>query len=365
MPTNQQQRYLLFAAHLLFWVVWMSFPLYYNSQWFDFPIAFMRILAPTLVLMTLAYTNIGIFIPFLFRNNKLVGYRIFLVYACLIPVAFLLLQQVFVVVNAWSGLELNLIFEATTTQGETVKLHRSEPKGQLPKFVIFGMVLFALFVSSMYGIAKEFIRKERQAAQLKAINTKNELKLLRSQINPHFLFNALNNLYAIVQLKPKKVGEFVLKLSEMLRYVTYDGQQDKVPLDKEVQYLKNYIYFQQWRDSQWQNIELELQETGLDQLLIEPMLLIPFVENAFKHSYEYEQGMWMKIVLKVQTEDTLYFEIGNNKSTLQTQQKVDDEYMGIGIDNIQKRLELLYPDSHQLTIQQDQNSFWAKLTLTL
>lgn len=364
MIADHKHKIAITFAHILFWIFWVSFPLYYNLQWFGFGIAFLRIVPPLAILMTLAYINMGIVIPFLFRNNQFVWYRMLLVYAILIPITFFSIEWAFDIINAWSKVELNVSFSMTMENGQVVNMAPNSSSDRFPRFIIFGMVLFDLFVSSMYGIAKEFIHKERQAAALKAINIKNEIKLLRRQINPHFLFNALNNLYAIVQIKPEKAGDFILKLSEMLRYVTYDCQQEKVLLHKEIEYLNNYIYFQQWRDSKWQNIEVQMDTKGLENMLIEPMLLLPFVENAFKHSYEYEQKMWMTIVLKKQA-NQLYFEIGNNRSQLETQQDVPDEYTGIGIENIQKRLQILYPTTHKLQIRQSEDSFWATLTLKI
>jgi hypothetical protein len=364
MPIKKKYQPSLIVGHILFWVVWTAFPLYYNIQWFGIPMACLRVIPPSILLILVAYINIGIIITFLFRNDKFIWYRMVLVYLILMPITFFSIECTFDLINCWSKIELNINFSMITEDGTILNMTPNSRGDRFPRFIIFGMVLFDFFTSSMYGIAREFLYKERQAAELRAINIKNELKLLRRQINPHFLFNALNNLYAIVQLKPDKAGDFVLKLSEMLRYVTYDGQEEKVLLQKEVEYLNNYIYFQQWRDSKWQNIQLDIDLQGLENMLIEPMLLLPFVENAFKHSYEYEQQMWMTIVLKKEV-DQLYFKIGNNRSQLQTQKKVDDEYTGIGIENIQKRLTILHPHTHQLNIRQDKDSFWATLTLKL
>jgi LytS/YehU family sensor histidine kinase len=175
----------------------------------------------------------------------------------------------------------------------------------------------------------------------------------------------MNNLYAIVQLKPEKAGEFVLKLSDMLRYVTYDCQSDKVSISKEINYLNNYVYFQKWRDQNFQDIQLDM-DTSLNSLQIEPMLLIPFIENAFKHSYDHDSSSkrWVKISLQ-NKEDTLVFEVSNNLSQSNTQEEVPDEYMGIGIGNVQKRLDLLYKHKYQLQIEKDSNSFQIKLTIQL
>jgi LytS/YehU family sensor histidine kinase len=175
----------------------------------------------------------------------------------------------------------------------------------------------------------------------------------------------LNNLYALIQLQPQKAGEFVLKLSDMLRYVTYDCQQERVSIHKEVNYIKNYIYLQQWRDARLEQLEINF-DPNLPDLEVEPMLLLPFVENAFKHSYDTAQPekRWIKLELYYHN-NILVFVAENSLSSTYTQEHVPDEYMGIGIENVKKRLGLLYANRHQLHIEEHNDHFRLELTLQL
>jgi len=352
----------LIGIHLLFWLLLASFPFYYNTHWFGWQIGFIRTIIPFFFLVSLAYLNALVLIPYLFRRHRFVWYRPLIAYLSLVPLGMLLFEQVFIWLNDLTAINVYVVIQATQ-DGEKVGLWDSpeEATAQFPRTIIGMMVLFDLFVSSLYGLAAEFTRRERQETMLKAINLKNELKLLRSQINPHFLFNALNNLYAIVQLKPKKAGEFVLKLSDMLRYITYDCQKEKVTIQKEVVYLRNYIYFQQWREKELLTIELNIDDKILG-LSIEPMLLMPFVENAFKHSYEDNKKRWINIQL-YRAQNDLVFEVKNSHSEADTQRENEDEYAGIGIDNIQKRLELLYPERYDLAISNNKQHFHILLKL--
>lgn len=352
----------IIIAHICFWLLLSATPLQFNTFMFGLPTAIVRTFIPMGFIMFLAYLNIFVIIPRLFHRKEFRWYLPFLAYAVILPLSLLGLENIFYILNEWTDIRVSLTFQAWEN-GVLVNYNKSETS--FPRSVVGLMVLFTLFVSSLYGLGNIFIQRDRQAIHLKSINLKNELKLLRSQINPHFLFNALNNLYAIVQLQPQKAGEFVMKLSDMLRYVTYDCQQDKVSLQKEIGYINNYIYFQKWRDQRFNDIQFEV-APQLSDWQIEPMLLIPFIENAFKHSYDQqtEGNRWVKIALHKEAQQLL-FQVSNSRSSHHTKEEVPDEYMGIGIENVQKRLELLYEDRYALDIDQQEDHFSIKLRINL
>lgn len=359
---NKKNNTKVILAHVTFWLLFMASPLTFNTMLFGFPIAIVRTLIPISVIIMIAYGNNLFVIRQLFRRKGFAWYYPFIAYAIITPFAFFFIEYAFEFVNIITNVEVSLLFELKQN-GEIINTDRSD--ASFPSSVVGLITILVLFISSLYGLALEFIQRDRQEIKLKATNLKNELKLLRRQINPHFLFNAMNNLYAIVQLKPDKAGEFVLKLSDMLRYVTYDCQNDKVSISKEINYLNNYIYFQKWRDQNFQDIQLNI-DPSLHELQIEPMLLIPFIENAFKHSYDHDNNnkRWIKINLQNQ-KNKLLFEVSNNLSKSNTQENVPDEYMGIGIENVQKRLDLLYKNKHQLQIDRNPTSFQIKLIIEL
>ncbi|MFT5646278.1 MAG: two-component system LytT family sensor kinase [Aureispira sp.] len=359
---NQKKNIRVIFAHIIFWLLFMASPLHFNTMLFGLPIALVRTVIPISAMIIIAYGNNLFVIRQLFRRKGFAWYYPFIAYALIIPIAFFFIKYAFHFVNIITNVEVSLLFELKQN-GEIINKNRSA--SSFPGSIIGLITILVLFISSLYGLALEFIQRDRQEIKLKAANLKNELKLLRRQINPHFLFNAMNNLYAIVQLKPEKAGEFVLKLSDMLRYVTYDCQNDKVSISKEINYLTNYVYFQKWRDQNFQDIHLDL-DASLNSLQIEPMLLIPFIENAFKHSYDHDSNnkRWVKISLQNEN-NNLVFEISNSISQSNTQEEVPDEYMGIGIGNVQKRLDLLYKHKYQLQIEKDNNSFQIKLIIQL
>ena len=175
-------------------------------------------------------------------------------------------------------------------------------------------------------------------------NLISEMRFLKSQINPHFLFNALNNIYSLAFRKSDHTPEMIMKLSEMLRHVVYDSS-NSVSLNKEVAYIKNYIDFQTLKLGNEKGVTFDHEGIN-DRLVLEPMLLIPFIENAFKHS-NIEDSDDGSIDIKLSTEGTVIRLEVRNTFSESTQTK--DHTPGIGMQNVQQRLNLVYPEKSKLT----------------
>ncbi|MDB5020038.1 MAG: histidine kinase [Pedobacter sp.] len=187
-----------------------------------------------------------------------------------------------------------------------------------------------------------------------------EVKFLRAQVNPHFLFNILNNLYALTLKKSELAPEVVLKLSEMMEYMLYDTTGEKVLLEKEVSYLKNYIELERLRFSGEVTIEL-IVNADLDRHLIAPFLLLPLVENAFKHGLSKQtKHSWLRIHITLE-QSTLTAVFENTKPSSATNAAKG----GIGLDNLRKRLQLLYPNKHHLELEDRKDTYIAKLIIEL
>lgn len=191
------------------------------------------------------------------------------------------------------------------------------------------------------------------------------LNFLKSQINPHFLFNALNTLYGTaLQEKAERTGEGIQKLGDMMRFMLQENMEDKILLSRDVDYLNNYIALQKLRTSISEDIIIETEiEEQTNHLYISPMLLIPFVENAFKHGISLQSPSHIKISLQTSGQ-TLYFDVHNS---LHIKPENDPEKLqsGIGLQNVQQRLALLYPNQHELIIRKNAKDFFIHLTLQL
>ncbi len=226
---------------------------------------------------------------------------------------------------------------------------------------------FSMFLvgssSTIYGIISDWFIHQSEKMELQTKTMQSELKFLRSQINPHFLFNTLNNLYALTLKKSDDAPEIVLKLSEMMRYMLYECNERKVPLYKEVTYMKNYLDLERLRQHKMIDIKMDITGDVSDQR-IAPLLLIPFIENSFKHglSNEIDHG-FVNISLKING-NHLIFEIVNSKGPSQPKQ-THRRSGGIGLVNVRRRLNLIYDEAYKLEIKNDPNQYKVKLDLTL
>jgi two-component system LytT family sensor kinase len=191
------------------------------------------------------------------------------------------------------------------------------------------------------------------------------LSFLQSQINPHFLFNALNTLYGTaLQENAERTGEGIQKLGDMMRFMLHENVQDKISLTRDVDYLENYISLQKLRTSRSADIVIETQiDEQLNNFQITPMLLIPFVENAFKHGISLQHPSHIKITLQTKG-NTLYFDVHNS---IHIKPDNDPEKLksGIGLANVKQRLALLYPGKHELIIRESAKEFFIHLTVQL
>jgi hypothetical protein len=220
-------------------------------------------------------------------------------------------------------------------------------------------VIFLFAVSTSFRILSDYLDDERQHKELANSRLQAELSFLRSQISPHFMFNVLNSLVSLARKKSDLVEPVIISLSDLLRYMLYESDGAKVSLDKEVKYLRNYIELQQLRFGRDVALRLSLPDR-LPAGTIEPMLLIPFVENAYKHGVGLITDPYIAVRLDA-TPDQLTFSVENKVAPGFEGPK--DRASGIGLANVRRRLSLLYPDSHALLIHRTDATFRVDLTL--
>ncbi|MBR6043412.1 MAG: sensor histidine kinase [Paludibacteraceae bacterium] len=225
-------------------------------------------------------------------------------------------------------------------------------------------VLFicAFFLDFMLYYSQKKKKEEAIKVELEKERNEMELRFLRSQINPHFLFNSLNNIYSMVYMNDKNAPDSILILSEMLRYVTDESKQSHILLREEIKYIENYIKFQQFSYENSLNLIFE-KDVESELVYISPMMLEPFVENGFKYSgLGASKDAFLRISLKT-TGNKLYFSTSNSKGSKGKKGKTERE--GVGIKNVEKRLQLLYPTTHKLEIEETENTFSVKLELLI
>ena len=345
--------------HLLFWVGYVSLSVFVFSGREEIGLALILSLILVIPQMIIAYVNMELLIPRFFIKKK---YLIYAGYVLLCFVGFYLFYE-FVLTSLFDH------FGPPEHAARRLMNENSE-RGERPYFsrmrkmrVIYGFTqaLAIYFLSTAFKTSQIAFKREKEAADLKSENLNSELKFLRSQINPHFLFNALNNIYSLSIIKSDKTPDNILKLSDMLRYIIYDCNADSVPLKKEVNYINNYIDLQKLKDDEMDNIEIDFERAD-PKCMIAPMIFIPFIENSFKHSKieDIEHG-WIKIKIE-NTDSQLFFSI---KNSLSKEDYTKDKIGGVGLENVKRRLELLYPHSHKLNIKSSDNEFSVELTISL
>ncbi|MNK23525.1 Sensor histidine kinase YehU [compost metagenome] len=238
-------------------------------------------------------------------------------------------------------------YEVIFTENKSVQfLGNYHPK------VVFLVITYYFFLLGL-GIFW-LVRQLVFISKMKNERTKAELMFLKSQVSPHFFFNTLNNLYGLVAKDPKKSQELILKLSDMMRYSIYEGEKETVTIQEEIIFLKNYIELHKMRYHK--EISVDFICAVDENRKVVPLLFIIFLENAFKHGVEnLRRNTYIKMNLST-SKNEIYFTIENNYEEVENQS-------GIGLKNLKRRLELIYPNQHELTFSITENVYQAQLIL--
>lgn len=326
--------------HILFWItMFCSFILDVINFLPDQPVVFFFSLFYRVFLLALiTYINIWFLIPKFFIQRKFVQY-------CLLH---LLLMTGFA-----------FCYQAYyTSASELFITHKSNPIQFWNNY--FVALRYVLISSLFYYLKEQFTQKEKfDAMRIDYLYT--ELTLLKTQINPHFLFNTLNNLYALSLKDSKKTPELILKLSDMMEYMLYETDENTVPLEADINNLINYLKFEEIRkDSVDYSIEYSFAEIPKNRYKIAPMLLLPLVENAFKYAYPSE-GNKCKIEIRcLLKDDVLQFTCLNSYSNT-----INRPGKKMGIVNLKRRLELFYPSKHHYHQEKTTDTYFVQLEIQL
>ncbi|MEO6730801.1 MAG: histidine kinase [Ferruginibacter sp.] len=240
-------------------------------------------------------------------------------------------------------------------------LQDTHPMFQKHLFFSVFIFLFILACSLAYRTIRDRIISDRIAKEKENEFLKTELSLLRSQVSPHFMFNVLNNMVALARKQSEQLEPSLIKLSSLMRYMLYETGEEKVSLEKETEYLQSYIDLQQQRFGKKVAINVTMKQAD-KMYFLEPMLLIPFVENAFKHGTGMIPDAQINIELSAE-KDMLFFKVENKFDPASVE--IKDKASGIGLVNVQRRLDLLYKDNHRLTIEKEGWLFTVLLQIHL
>lgn len=215
---------------------------------------------------------------------------------------------------------------------------------------------------AMFYFFRELYKQQRISQELREDKLKTELKLLKAQVQPHFIFNTLNNIYSMAKQGHPKTADLIYRLSGFLSYNLYDSGKQTVTVAQEVDHVKHYIELEKIRHDTSLDIAMNIFDS-LEGYRLSPMLLLPLVENAFKHGFDQQANNgWIRIDLSIK-DHWLTFKVENSSNGASTEEQVD--HSGIGLDNLKKRLAILYPEKHYLQCRQDTNSYLVTLKLKM
>ena len=329
-------------VHIIVWLCLISFPIAVSFSQFG-RVQF-EFLPRIVVTPILTYLNYLVLVPALLLRKKMWQY-------ILVSIVVLILFNI-ILRNYFSAGPLERISRITQMTNITPFVRLSEAMTAVVSLSFF-------LLGGVLGLTKDFYRREK-LSRLKEVNRKEtELQFLRAQLNPHFLFNSLNSIYSLVRDKSSEAPHAVITLSELMRYMIYEAKKELVPLVKEIEYIRNFTQLQILRLSDSKNVKIRISGDYEDSL-IAPLLLIPFVENAFKYGTDFKGNTYVDINLKI-VSGTLFFSVVNKVGAY----KKDMENSGIGLENIKSRLQMLYPNEHVLNIKKTQGNYEVNLELQL
>jgi hypothetical protein len=339
------QRNRVLLLHISFWCVYLSFLVYQISRWGNNWNRILTIAAINLTFIGItAYYNYFVALPRFLKSKNIAQY----ILEFFVPFALLVFARVQVE---------RFLLDGFARREEFNYLYSS-------RFVI-QITCVTLFIVIFVGMLRFVVEWFEFEARKKAVENERltaELNFLKAQINPHFLFNTLNNLYYLAFTNSPNTTEVIAKLSQMMRYMIYDSNHPKVQLSKEIEYMQNYISLERLRLNEEIPICFEVKGNP-QQILITPLIFITFLENAFKHGVgNNNSGSWVKIHIEIVGNECVY-SVENSK--LPTNGKVVDSKSGIGLQNVQRRLDLSYPDKYKLHVDDRKEAYAVQLNLHL
>jgi len=331
-----QRRYLF---HLLVWVMYALLMLI-DMQGYIRKRGWLFIINPFLIsfllMIVLVYGNTLLLIPRFLERKKYLPYAL--------GVLFLMAM------NTLARSRSQLYFDAVVWPNDPMNIE------DYFKWNVFYSLWF-IVISSMLFYVQRWAEQREQVRNIQITQLETELKYLRAQLNPHFLFNGLNTIYGTIDLQNSQARNMVVQFSDLLRYNLYEAETDRVELQQEVAYLQNYVALQRARSDANLSIQLST-EVGNGNLPIAPLLFVAFVENAFKYTTRDDSQMNNVLISLKEAGGQLTFDCRNSYDTTPGQS-------GIGLANVRRRLELLYPGRHTLDIRQHEGIYSVTLTLQL
>lgn len=352
MGRKNKNRGLIIAIHTIAWGLMFGFPLLFTQsggRTIDWVWYAGYCLVPVSFMLVFYVNYFGLIGRLLFRR-RVVGF---------VAANAILILAVVLLLHLWFD------FYRVVVQGEAGPPEDHGPRVPTAVFMLRDVLLLGLTaaLSVAIRVTGDWYRKESERRQAEQARTQAELQNLKSQLNPHFLFNTLNNIYSLIAIGPERAQEAVLQLSGLLRHVLYEKNQDKVPLEKELAFVRSYVELMSLRLPGTVKLEVDIPESGsfAPGVYVAPLLFITFVENAFKHGVSADEPSFVDISLRITDNgEGVSCRIANSYFPKRDN---DRSGSGIGLENLRRRLGLLYPGRHTLRTEREGDAFVAEMTV--
>ena len=342
--------------HLLGWMFLVITPLYFNNVYGDGNVKGLYHTYLYIVIYgTIFYANYLIFVPRLFLEDK----RMWFVLAAAAVVFVLYFVHEFLYIRYIDDPEQRRMIEEIM---KNLSKTQPVPKPPFKEFHIFSYTITSFLLTGFalgLGVTEKLAQNEKRRKELEKEKLNSELAFLKNQVSPHFFFNTLNNIYSLISIDGPTAQESVLKLSKLMRYLLYESEQGESLMSQEINFMNNYIDLMKLRLNSKVDLSVNFPEKFTD-FSIPPLLFISFIENAFKHGISYRERSFIKIEMAID-QDQILFKTEN--SIGKSSQTGDLQHSGIGLENVRKRLALLFHGRHELSINQTDTVFKVELII--
>lgn len=343
------------AVHAIGWIIVIIIPLYLNNAFGGGDLnRLYQFYVHTISAAVIFYIGYLWLIPHYFLRDKKSTY------------AFILIGVILVTYFITSYINDTLLFDPV----KDAKFHEAfkklaEGENVRPTFRAFGFfnhVIASILISGFamgLGVMEKLKLNEKKQKELEKEKLHSELAFLKNQVSPHFFFNTLNNIYSLIGIDGPTAQESVLKLSKLMRYLLYESENGETMMSHEIDFMNNYIDLMKLRLSPRVELQIDFPKEFSD-FSIPPLLFVPFIENAFKHGITYRDLSFIHIAMKIEDGQISF---SSENSVGKSSQTGDAQHTGIGLDNVRKRLALLFPGSHELKIANDESIFNVELSI--
>lgn len=349
-------KWLSFFLHAIGWIIVIIIPLYLNSVYGDGnQNRLYQFYVHTFSAMVLFYLGYWWLVPRFFLRERVLFYLILL--AVFIAATYFMIN--FINETFLFDPVQEAKFQEAMRKIAEGNEHRRPP---IKAFGVYNHILASLLISGFamgLGVMEKLKQNEKKQKELEKEKLNSELAFLKNQVSPHFFFNTLNNIYSLIGIDTAEAQESVLKLSKLMRYLLYESEHGETPISHEIDFMNNYIDLMKLRLSPKVDLQVNFPKNFSD-FTIPPLLFIPFVENAFKHGVSHREHSFIHLSMQIEGARILF---SAHNSVGKSSQPVDLQHSGIGLENVKKRLMLLFPETHTLDISRAEHSFSVELTV--